>query len=97
MQWGIADFNAATATRIEEFKTHLAPSLTPLLASNAANTTINTIEKSAVSHFLVSYFPFLLLVTPKKYGSSCAMKILYGNPVQSVSQSNCIQEMAVIL
>ena len=50
---------------IEEFKTHLAP----LLASNAANMTINTKEKSAVSHFLVSYFPFpyfpfLLLVTP---------------------------------
>jgi len=54
---------------VEEFKTCLVPSLTPLLASNAANMTINTIEKSAVSHFLVSYFPFpnfpfLLLVTP---------------------------------
>ena len=65
MQWGIADFNAATATRIEEFKTHLAPSLTPLLASNAANTTINTIEKSAfpissfpISHFLISHSSF---------------------------------------
>ena len=41
---------------IEEFKPHLAPLLTPLLASYAAyTTTINTIEKSAVSHFLVSY------------------------------------------
>jgi len=37
MLQGIAGFNAVTATRIEEFKTHLAPSLTPLLASNAAN------------------------------------------------------------
>ena len=37
--------------------TGLAPSLTPLFASDAANTTINTIEKSAISHFLVSYSP----------------------------------------
>ena len=53
---------------IEEFKTHLAP----LLASNAANTTISTNEKSAVSHFLVSYFqfpnfPFLPLVMVSAY------------------------------
>jgi len=71
MLWGIAGFNVGIATHIEEFKARLTPSLTPLLASNAANRTINTIEKSAVSHFLVSYFPFpnfpfLLLVTPCK-------------------------------
>jgi len=49
---GIAGFNVDVEPLqlIEEFKTHLAPSLIPLLASNAANTTINTIEKSAVSH-----------------------------------------------
>ena len=68
----IAGFNVDVESLqlIEEFnKTHLAPSLTPLLASNAANMMINTVEKSAISHFLVSYFPFhnfpfLLLVIP---------------------------------
>ena len=61
---GIAGFNVDVEPLQLEFKTHLAPSLTPLFARDAANMMINTIEKSAISHFLFSYFPILLLVTP---------------------------------
>ena len=48
---------AYNAVDVEQ-DTHLVPSLTPLLASNAANTTINTIDKPAVSHFLISHSSF---------------------------------------
>ena len=54
---GIAGFNVDVEPLQLEFKTHLAPSLTPLFARDAANMMINTIEKSAISHFLFSYFP----------------------------------------